>query len=67
MEIKIKKPNDIYDLALVAIMLPLLIVGMVCFSFVVALLIALFIPIAIIMGFISLLESLWNILKELWQ
>jgi hypothetical protein len=67
MEIKIKKPNDIYDLALVAIMLPLLIVGVVCFSFVVALLIALFIPIVIIMGFISLLESLWNVLKELWQ
>lgn len=67
MEIKIKKPNDIYDLALVVIMLPLLIVGVVCFSFVVILLVALFIPIVIIMGFISLLESLWNILKELWQ
>lgn len=67
MEIKIKKPNDIYDLALVAIMLPLLIVGVVCFSFVVVLLLALFIPIVIIMGFISLLESLWNILKKLWQ
>lgn len=67
MEIKIKKPNDIYDLALVAIMLPLLIVGVVCFSFVVVLLVALFIPIVIITGFISLLESLWNILKELWQ
>lgn len=67
MEIKIKKPNDIYDLALVAIMLPLLIVGVVCFSLVVVLLVALFIPIVIIMGFISLLESLWNVLKELWQ
>lgn len=67
MEIKIKKPNDIYDLALVAIMLPLWIVGVICFSSVVALLIALFIPIVIIMGFISLLESLWNVLKELWQ
>lgn len=67
MEIKIKKPNDIYDLVLLVIMLALLIVGVVCFSFVVALLIALFIPIVIIMGFISLLESLWNILKELWQ
>ena len=67
MEIKIKKPNDIYDLALVAIMLPLLIIGVVCFSFVVILLVALFIPIVIIMGFISLLESLWNVLKELWQ
>lgn len=67
MRIKINKPNDIYDLALVAIMLPLLIVGVVCFSFVVVLLVALFIPIAIITGFISLLESLWNILKELWQ
>lgn len=67
MEIKIKKPNDIYDLALVAIMLPLLIVGVVCFSFVVVLLVALFIPIVIFMGFISLLESLWNVLKELWQ
>lgn len=67
MEIKINKPNDIYDLVLLVIMLPLLIVGVVCFSFVVALLIALFIPIVIIMGFISLLESLWNVLKELWQ
>lgn len=67
MEIKINKPNDIYDLALVTIMLPLLIVGVVCFSFVVALLVALFIPIVIITGFISLLESLWNIMKELWQ
>lgn len=67
MEIKIKKPNDIYDLALLIIMLPLLIVGVVCFSFVVALLVALFIPIVIIMGFISLLESSWNVLKELWQ
>lgn len=67
MEIKINKPNDIYDLVLVAIMLPLLIVGVVCVSFVVVLLVALFIPIVIIMGFISLLESLWNILKELWQ
>lgn len=67
MEIKIKKPNDIYDLALLAIMLPLLIVGVICVSSVVALLIALFIPIVIIMGFISLLESLWNVLKELWQ
>lgn len=67
MEIKIKKPNDIYDLALLAVMLPLLIVGVICVSSVVALLIALFIPIVIIMGFISLLESLWNVLKELWQ
>lgn len=67
MEIKINKPNDIYDLALLVIMLPILIVGVVCFSFVVALLAALFIPIVIITGFISLLESLWNILKELWQ
>ena len=67
MKIKIKKPNDIYDLALLIIMLPLLIVGVVCFSFVVVLLVALFIPIVIITGFISLLESLWNILKELWQ
>lgn len=66
MEIKIKKPNDIYDLALLIIMLPLLIVGVVCFSFIVALLITLFIPIVIIMGVISLLESLWNVLKELW-
>lgn len=66
MEIKIKKPNDIYDLVLLVIMLPLLIVGVVCFSFVVVLLVALFIPIVIITGFISLLESLWNILKELW-
>lgn len=65
MKIKIKKPNDIYDLVLLVIMLPLLIVGVVCFSFVVALLIALFIPIVIITGFISLLESLWNVLKEL--
>ena len=67
MEIKIKKPNDIYDLVLLVVMLPLLIVGVVCFSFIVALIVALFIPILIIMGFISLLESLWNILKELWQ
>lgn len=67
MEIKIKKPNDIYDLVLLVIMLPLLIVGVVCFSFVVVLLVALFIPIVIITGFVSLLESLWNILKELWQ
>lgn len=67
MEIKIKKPNDIYDLALLVIMLPILIVGVVCFSFVVALLVALFIPIVIITGFIGLLESLWNVLKELWQ
>ncbi len=67
MVIKIKKPNNIYDLALLVIMLPLLIVGVICFSFVVALLIALFIPIVIIAGFISLLESLWNVLKELWQ
>ena len=67
MEINIKKPNDIYDLVLLVIMLPLLIVGVVCFSFVVVLLVALFIPIAIITGFISLLESLWNVLKELWQ
>ena len=62
METKIKKPNDIYDLALVAIMLPLLIVGVVCFSFVVVLLVALFIPIVIFMGFISLLDSLWIVL-----
>ena len=67
MEIKIKKPNDIYDLVLLVIMLPLLIVGVVCFSFVVALLVVLFIPIAIIAGFSSLLESLCNILMELWQ
>lgn len=67
MKIKINKPNDIYDLALVTIMLPLLIVGVVCVSFVEVLLVALFIPIVIIMGFISLLESLWNVLKELWQ
>lgn len=67
MEIKINKPNDIYDLVLLVIMLPLLIVGVVCVSFVVVLLVALFIPIVIIMGFISLLESLWNVLKELWQ
>ena len=67
MEIKIKKPNDIYDLALIAIMLPLLIVGVVCFFFIVALLIALFIPIVIIIGFISLLESLYGVLKQLWQ
>lgn len=66
MRIKINKPNDIYDLALLVIMLPLLIVGVVCVSFVVVLLIALFIPIVIIMGFISLLESLWDVLKELW-
>lgn len=67
MQIKIKKPNDIYDLVLLVVMLPLLIVGVVCFSFVVALLVVLFIPIVIITGFISLLESLWNTLKELWQ
>lgn len=67
MEIKIKKPNDIYDLVLLVIMLPLLIVGVVCFSFVVALLVVLFIPIVIIMGFISLLESLYGVLKQLWQ
>lgn len=67
MEIKIKKPNDIYDLALLVIMLPLLIVGVICFSFVVALLIALFIPILIFMGFISLLESLWSVLNQIWQ
>lgn len=67
MKIKIKKPNDIYDLVLLVIMLPLLIVGVVCFSSIMALLIALFIPILIIMGFISLLESLRNVLKELWQ
>ena len=67
MEIKIKKPNDIYDLVLLVIMLPPLIVGVVCFSFVVALLVVLFIPIVIIMGFISLLESLYGVLKQLWQ
>lgn len=67
MEIKIKKPNDIYDLASLVIVLPFLIVGVVSFSFVVVLLVALFIPIVIITGIISLLESLWNILKELWQ
>lgn len=66
MEIKIKKPNDIYDLVLLVIMLPLLIVGVICFSFIMTLLIALFIPIVIIAGFISLLESLWNVLKQLW-
>ena len=67
MEIKIKKPNDIYDLVSLVIVLPFLIVGVICFSSVVALLIAVFIPIVIITGFISLLESLWDVLKELWQ
>ena len=66
MRIKINKPNDIYDLVLLVIMLPLLIVGVVCFSSVVVLLVALFIPIVIVAGIISLLESLWDVLKELW-
>lgn len=67
MEIKIKKPNDIYDLVLLVIMLPFLIVGVLCFSFIVALLIALFIPIMIVAGIISLIESSRDVLRQLWQ